>query len=323
MHTMTILGLADWLFILIIVGIIILVYLGISFKIYRKIFYDYNKPPIDLVDHTEDFYKKSYEWWEEIPKSEIKSHAYDGVKLHGWYVPPYDKDSPNLAIVVHGYQSKATDMIIIAKMYAEMGFQVMLPDLRGHGDSTGDYTTFGHHEKFDLKRWVLHALRNYGANKNILIHGVSMGAAATIMATGLDIPKDNVKFLVLDSGYTRLSSTLASPKKTRFLRFFYLGINIFTLGLNRYLLWRVNPIRYMRKNTIPFLIVQSEDDTAVPKSMAKHLYNASPAVLKDVYYVPDSKHALGFKDDYEGCRNKVLDMIKPIFNIKKIYSSKE
>lgn len=323
MQLYTLTFLTDFLVPIIIIASLIAIYLGISFYIYRRVFRDYNSPPVDLVDHTEDFYQKSYEWFQEVPKDDIKVRTYDRLKLHGYYIPSYNKKSQNVAIIVHGYQSKATDMIIIGKMYAEMGFQVMLTDLRGHGLSEGDLTTFGHHEKFDLKRWINFALREYGSNSNILIHGVSMGAATTMMATDLDIPKDNVKFLLLDSGYTRLNKTLASPKKTRFIRFFYLGINLWTYAFHKFLLWSVNPIKQMRKNTVPFLIVQGESDSAVPKAMAEKLYNASPAVSKEIYFIENSKHALGFKDDYEGCREKLFEMIKPIFHIKKIYDTKE
>jgi esterase/lipase len=308
--------------ILLIIGILLVIYFAISYYVYKQVLINYNNPVVDLVDHTEDFYKGAYEWFQEIPKEEIKITSYDELKLYGFYIPSYHKNSKNIAIIVHGYQSKATDMIIIGKMYAEMGFQVMLTDLRGHGKSEGDFTSFGYYEKYDLKKWINFALRSYGSDSNILIHGVSMGAATTMMVTGLDIPKEKIKFMLLDSGFTKLRRALLNPKRSQALKIFYPGLNIVTFMKHRFLIDRVNPIKQMKKNTIPFLIVQGDKDTAITLEMANKLYESSPTITKDLLIIKDSKHALGFRDDYQLCYDTLFKMIKPIFNIKKTYETK-
>lgn len=313
------LAINTWIIVGIAIAFLLLIYFGVSLWIYRTIMVQYNQPPVDLVDHTEDFYKGAYQWFQEIPKDEVHITTYDSLKLHAYYIPSFNKKSNNVAIIVHGYQSKATDMIIIGKMYAQMGFQVLLTDLRGHGESQGSFTTFGHHEKYDLKKWINFAVRTYGADSNILIHGVSMGAATAMMATGLDIPK-NVKFLLLDSGFTAVKKTFTNTKRSRGLKLFYLGFDIVTYSKHQFIFEQVRPIRQMRKNTIPFLIVQGEADMAVPVTMAQQLYNASPANRKDILIVPNSKHALGFRDDFDLCRDRLYENIKELFNIKKTYN---
>ncbi len=294
-------------------------YFTISYIIYKKMMLDYNNPPVDLVDHTEDFYKDAYQWFQEIPKEDVSISSYDSLKLHGYYIPSFDKKSTNLAIVVHGYQSKATDMIIIGQMYSKMGFQVILTDLRGHGDSEGNFTTFGHYEKYDLKRWINYAVRNYGQDLKILVHGVSMGAASAMMVTGLDVPK-NLSFMVLDSGFTKAIRTFANVHSKFFFYTFYFGLNIVTYIKHKFLVEQIKPIKYMRKNEIPFLIVQGDKDIAVPVSMAKHLYNVSPANKKDILIIENSKHALGFRDDFKKCEDTVRKNIQEIFKIKKTYT---
>ncbi|HPJ24048.1 MAG TPA: alpha/beta hydrolase, partial [Bacillota bacterium] len=246
-------------------------------------------------------------------------NSYDNLKLHGYYIPSFNKKSNLMAIVVHGYQSKATDMIIIGQMYARMGFQVILTDLRGHGESQGTFTTFGHYEKYDLKKWINFATRTYGSDLEILIHGVSMGAAITMLSLGLDIP-NNVKFLLLDSGFTEVGKTFTNTRRSKGLKIFYLGLNIITYSKHKYILRQIRPIKQMRKNTIPFLIIQGELDTAVPLSMAKKLYDVSLANKKDLLIVKNSKHALGFRDDFTLCEDTLYKCIKPIFNIKKTYT---
>jgi len=308
-----------WIFWVAGVFLLLTGYFSISYMIYRKIMVDFNKPPVDLVDHTEDFYKDAYKWFQETPWNDVHINSYDSLKLHAYYIPSFNKKSNNLAIVVHGYQSKATDMIIIGQMYAKLGFQVLLIDLRGHGKSEGDFTTFGHYEKYDLKRWVNFAVRTYGTDLNILVHGVSMGAATSMMLTGLDIPK-NVKFLVLDSGFTQVKKTFTNTKRSRGLKFFYPGLDIVVYSKHKFIFEQVRPIKYMRKNTTPFLIVQGDADTAVPLDMAKKLYSVSPANKKDILIIKGSKHALGFRDDFKQCEDTVYKNIKDVFDIRKTYT---
>lgn len=303
------------------VGVILLLiaYFSVSFWIYRTIMVDYNKPPVELVDHTEDFYRDSYKWFQETPWSDVTITGYDSTKLHAYYIPSFNKKSNDLAIIVHGYQSKGTDMIIIGQMYSKLGFQVLLLDMRGHGKSEGSFTSFGQYEKYDLKRWINHALRTYGSDLNILIHGVSMGAATAMMCTGLDIP-NNVKFLVLDSGFTHVSKTFTNTKRSRGLKLFYLGLDIVVYVKHRFIFEQVRPIKYMRKNTIPFLIIQGDADLAVPLEMAKRLYAVSPANRKELLIIKGSRHALGFRDDFSRCEDAVSRNIKDIFEIKKTYN---
>ena len=314
----------DTFFIIAFIVILVLtIYLGISFLIYKMMMLDYNKKPINLVNHEEDFFKASYKWFSEIPKEDIYVTSYDNLKLHGFYIPSYNKKSNNLAIVCHGYQSKATDMIIIGKMYSEMGFQVILIDQRGHGQSEGNFTSFGFYEKYDLKKWIGYALRNYGNDINILIHGVSLGAATTIMATSLDISLKNIKFLLLDSGYTTATKTITNARKTAWIKTFIPGINVITQLRHKFWFSCVKPVAAMKKNSIPFLIIQGDKDRVVPIPMAEELYNSSPAVTKEMLIVKDSTHAQGFRVDWDLCYNTLKNQIKDIFDIKKIYTSNE
>jgi len=309
-------------FIAIIALVLIILYLFISYWIYRSIFVDFNNPPMNLVDQEDDFYKNSYQWFQEIPKEDIYITSYDSLKLHGYYIPSMEKKSNNLAIVVHGYQSKATDMIIIGQMYVKMGFQVILIDLRGHGLSEGTFTTFGFYEKYDLKKWINYALHTHGADLNILIHGVSMGAATAMLVTELDIPK-NVKFFLLDSGFTTVKKTFINTRKNNGLKLFFPGLNLIIYSKHKFILNQVNPEKYMRKNTIPFLIVQGEKDKVVPISMGERLLEVSPASQKDIIVIEDANHALGFYVDFDKCQTKVFEDIKKIFKIKKIYKINE
>ena len=300
------------------IALLLLIYLGMSLVFYRKIFVKFNRKKQGLVNHEDEFYQSSYQWFKDIPKEDVHIHSYDNYKLHGYYVPAHDKNSSNIAIVIHGYQSRATDMIIIAKLYSDLGFKVLLIDLRGHGESEGKFTSMGHYEKYDLKKWINFALRSYGANAKILLHGVSMGAAMSMLVTELKI-KSNLKFLVLDSGFTQFSKTLKESLRNKSLKVFFPGISLFTYLYHRFTLSGIKPLKAMKKLDIPFLIIQGDNDKVVPLTMANELYDAPKEVKKKLVVIEGAVHAKGFEVDKTKVTNAIIGEISDIFNIKKSY----
>ena len=79
-------------------------------------------------------------WEQGIPKT-IKS--YDGLKLAGqMLLQPTQQNK--WVICVHDYRSTGKrDMSHIGKRYAEKGFNVLIPDLRAHGESEGEIIGMG------------------------------------------------------------------------------------------------------------------------------------------------------------------------------------
>ena len=60
-------------------------------------------------------------------------------------------------------------------MYRNMGYNVLLVDLRGHGESGGEHTDWGLSERGDLDQWV-QWLKKRDSSVHIGMHGVSLGA---------------------------------------------------------------------------------------------------------------------------------------------------
>lgn len=296
--------------------VLISIYLGFSYVLFKKIFYNFNHKPVDLVDENDAFYKAAYAWYEDIPKEDENITAYDGVKLHGVYIPSHDKKSEKLAIVIHGYQSKGRDMVIIAKMYSDLGFKVLLIDQRGHGYSSGKFTTMGHHEAYDLKKWLHYVTRRHGAHINVLLHGVSMGASTALLATKFGESKI-VKTLILDACFTNFYDSLKRSSDNQFLKLFLPGISLLSLFIFKTTLRSINPLRQAKKTDIPTLLIHGKKDRVITDQMIQSIYEALQSRQKQILEIDDAKHAKAFEVDKGKYIDTVIAVVDKAFNLKK------
>lgn len=304
-----------WIYILI---VILVAYLSLSYVLYLRVFKMDPDKDYRVVDQNSEFFKASYEWYQKVPKEEISIKSYDNVTLKGKFIPSLDNESTNLAMIVHGYHANLEDMIIIGKFYSDMGFKVMLLDMRGHGQSEGAFTTLGHFEKYDLKKWIHFALRTYGATDQILLHGVSMGASTIFLSTTLNLPQ-NVKFIVADSGFDSIWNMLWNNLKPKALRIILPGASIISFLSRRFFFGSVSVSQAVRKNRIPLMIVHGEKDEKVPFAVGKALHEISKAPTKDFFQVPNCKHGEGYIVDKNGYEQRLILHLKDYFNIKNTY----
>lgn len=300
------------------IGLIVFLYFGFSYLMYRKIFFIANKESYQVVDQTDPFFSPSWDWFQKAPRETVSIKAYDNTLLKGVYLPSQDEKSLNTAIVVHGYHSNLNDVVALAKMYSDFGFKVLLIDQRGHGMSNGTFTSFSHVEKYDLKKWIQFALRTYGQTDKVLLHGVSMGGATVLEATKLALP-DNVKFIVSDSSFSTFTGLLKSFLKPRILMMFYPGLNFFSYTIHRYWLWRIKPVKTIKQSGIPLFIIHGEEDSMVPFSMGEAIYASSGGLQKTFYPVKNAEHGKGYVLEKEEIENKLGSILPAYFQIKKAF----
>src|SRR5699024_4771330 len=71
---------------------------------------------------------------------------------------------------------------------------------------------FGWHERLDVIDWTDLLIEKLGPDTEIVMHGVSMGAASVLMASGEHMP-EQVKAIVADSPYTNVYDLFAYQMK--------------------------------------------------------------------------------------------------------------
>src|SRR5699024_8940924 len=144
------------------------------------------------------------DWWDWVRNQEfenIEMKSYDNLTLQG-YLLEAKEPTNKVVVMAHGYLGNAKQMGLYGQYYyEELGYHFFTADLRGHGQSEGDYIGFGWHDRLDYVDWLDVIIEKFGPDTEIVLHGISMGAATVLMTSGEDLP-NNVKAIIADSPYT-------------------------------------------------------------------------------------------------------------------------
>ncbi|MDD6021044.1 MAG: alpha/beta hydrolase [Oscillospiraceae bacterium] len=235
--------------------------------------------------------EKGYEWFREtapapaviVGENKEQYYAYiarNKVATHNW------------AICVHGYSGEPSGVSNFGRHYYEEGFNVLFPCMRGHSLDRNKYCSMGYYDKDIVCAWIKKIISE-DKDAKILLHGVSMGAATTMLVTGEDL-SDNVVCAVADCGYT----TCWDEYKAQIGEMLHLPVYPFLPIINKISVLRGNfdfkkcsPIEAVGRSKTPTLFIHGQEDTFVPYSMMDKLYNAC-AAEKDKLTVSDAVHAV-------------------------------
>lgn len=214
----------------------------------------------------------------------------DNLKLHAYEVKNENK-TDKWAIVVHGYTSEGKLLSSKAKHLYNMGYNVLVPDLRGHGTSEGNYIGMGWHDRLDIIDWINYIVKN-NPKSEIALHGTSMGSATVLMVSGEKLPS-NVKAIVADCGYTSVYDEFSYQLKQLFNLPAFPIMNfsdVVTHIRAGYCLNDASAINQVKKSTTPILYIHGDKDDFVPYYMMDELYNATNSE-KEKLTIEGGEHA--------------------------------
>lgn len=234
-----------------------------------------------------------------------------GVRLHAYYIHAA-RPTRKTAVIVHGHTDNALRMLMIGYLYnRDLKYNILLPDLQHHGQSEGKAIQMGWKDRLDVMQWMNVAHHIYGDSTLMVVHGISMGAATTMMVAGEQQP-DYVKCFVEDCGYTSVWDEFANELKSSYhLPPFPLLYTTSWLCQLKYG-WdfeEASPLKQVAKSTLPMFFIHGDQDTYVPTWMVYPLYKAKPEP-KALWIVPGSEHALSYKDHQQEYTQRVKQFVE-------------
>lgn len=274
--------------------------------------YEYEKK--DRIDLNRKIQKeKTSSWLNSISKKEINIQSNDKLQLFASEFK-LSNESNKWIILVHGYTSEQSSIYDIARHYSDKGYNVLTPDLRAHGLSEGKYVGMGWLDRNDLLLWIDYLLKNY-RNSEIILHGVSMGAATVMMASEENLPT-NVKLIVEDCGYTSVWDIFSFELKLRFNLSTFPVLNAASFITNvraGYNYKEASSIDQIKKSVTPILFIHGNADEFVPVNMAYKLYD-NTNINKELIIVDGAGHAESRLADEELYYGSIFSFIDKYLN---------
>lgn len=267
--------------------------------------------PKEKKPETEEIYikraeirKRNNQRLYDLNPEDVTIKSFDGLNMKAWFLPA-ETESKRFVICVHGYKCNGPDEFshIMPFYHYEMGYNYLLPDLTAHGRSEGKYIGFGSFDSKNILLWVNYLVDRFGKDIEIILHGISMGAATVMLCNEMD-PPEQVKLVIEDCGYSsayeQLNDTLKGLIGFRFPPIVKAASLVCKLKAG-YSFSDADPLGNMYKAKNPMLFIHGATDDFVPFEFGKQLYEACP-VEKDYLWVPDTIHAYSYynaKDEYE------------------------
>ena len=240
-------------------------------------------------EKNNDFIKQNGIDWK------IKSS--DDFQLVGKYLPAQQKTNKTV-ILIHGYKSDHTSMSDYAAMFNKMGYNILMPDNRASGKSEGKYIGYGYLDAKDYLLWIDEVLSKNGQESEILVMGESMGAATTMMLSGMN-PPQQVKCYIEDAGYSSVAEEIKYQAKSMFhlpnwiSSFMIPVVSTYSKVFAGYDYYQASATELLKNNDRPMLFIHGESDDFVPTKFIDEVYPATKG-RKEKYPVPGAKHVQSY-----------------------------
>jgi len=248
-----------------------------------------------------------------LPFEEVSFPTDDGVSLKGWWVPA--SEPKGTVVLIHGLNRSRLEMVKKVPFVHEQGWNALLFDLRHHGASSGDVSSFGWFEKADAR--AAKAWAQSRAKGPVVFWGISLGAATAMLAAAED---PTVAGVVCDSSYRSLPDTVAHHLQLfRGFRWWLRIVPAWPVG-REVLFWigrrggfdpQAIDIQAAAAHLAgrPTLFVCNSGDRRMPPDIAFDLKSAAGERAK-LLVVPGNTHGEAYRDGKPAYESAVSDLLR-------------
>lgn len=241
---------------------------------------------------------------------EVSITASDSAILRGWYVRPHNFNG-NAVVLTHGITDNREGVAGYAELFLKHGYAVLLPDARAHGESGGEFATYGLKEADDLHRWVSWL---YAKDSPQCVYGFgeSYGAALVLQSLATEprycaVAVEDAFSTAREMSYERVSGFLhlhdwfgksvGRPiiavadfySKTRY------GIDLL----------QPSPLDAVKQSSVPVLLIHGELDRNINPRHSVIIAKAAPNHVQ-LWLVPNAQHTGAWTVAHDEFESRVL-----------------
>jgi len=226
----------------------------------------------------------------------------DGVELSGWYIPSQNGAA---VLMLHGYNADRIQLIEEAEILARHGFGILLYDMRAHGESEGEFRSFGWQDILDVPP-ALEFLQAQPEvdSKRIGIYGFSVGGQVALRAAA---EMDAFRAVAVD-GPGLVTVRDAPPTESFGERLIYVVNRIDNLGVQ--LRTGLRPPRGVAEvigdiSPRPLFLIATGLDDDLGRRLAEHYYDLA-GEPKTLWVLPEATHNTVFESRPEEFEQRIV-----------------
>lgn len=235
--------------------------------------------------------------------------GFEGIQLSGLVLQSIDTTArrpSTTLIMLHGIGGFKENFLFPAEYLTKRGIQVVAIDLRGHGQSSGEFCTFGEKEKYDVQALVSWLLAR-DSTKRIGIFGNSLGGAIAIQSLELD---KRLQFGIIESTFHDLEKVVEEFGQN------YSGIRSASLARSTlekaakiadFKPFAIKPYLSAERVFQPVLVVHGDKDSTIPPEFGRINFEHFASPKKEWVIIPGAKHNGLWQKAGEGYWKKFVD----------------
>jgi pimeloyl-ACP methyl ester carboxylesterase len=203
-----------------------------------------------------------------------------GVALRGWWCEPAGASRGTL-VSLHGVADNRRGAAGLVSRFGKRGLAVVAYDSRAHGESEGEFCTYGFHEKQDLRRVIAALMPG-----PVILFGTSLGGAVALQAAA---GEPRVSAVVAAETFSDLA-TVVRDRAPGITPDFLLR-QAFRIAGERgdFDVEEVSPVRAAASIRVPVLLIHGAKDRDTGPDHSRRIYDAL-AGEKRLILVPGAGH---------------------------------
>lgn len=235
--------------------------------------------------------------WISEKSEKIQVVNREGEKLNGLKIKN-ENISHSYIVTCHQYGGSPESMEEYAKHFYDLGFNIILPYMRGHSESPYNKISFGWQDESDIIDWIENIIKD-DKKARIVLFGVSLGANAVTLAATQDLP-GNVRLVIADSCYTSLDDLMKTyiKNETKLSSLIVRGIiSVCAKSVTSGNIKNADTVSQLNNIEIPIMFINGEEDAAVPPLVSKKLYENCDAEGVEEIIIETGAHGRNLEAD--------------------------
>ena len=247
-------------------------------------------------------------WYRDVEKTDYTVTSYDGYVLHVEFIKN-PEESRKYVLISHGYTDNRIGSLKYADIYLNLGFNVIVYDLRGHGLNEVTFCSYSVRESKDLKVLIDDSRQRYPDAEVFGLHGESLGSATSISCLQY---KPEVDFVVADCGFSEITNVLKVGIKMMHMPEFIVDVAGICAGIKYGIPFsRMRPVDALKDNEVPILFIHGGADKFIVPANSEAMQKATSG-YSELHLIDDADHAVSVFTDRKSYAEYIESFLKTL-----------